>query len=231
MCTPSNGNQPSSASSGCNCRKAIKDDARSVSFARLKEVSLRAEKLLADRLGKSKRLIEDSKVQIFDRGFGIGAWAGTKRDVAFAGVGVVDGVPTEGVVSFDTDFFEGKGKCKDSDVLWLRVDIGGPIPDKLKIPLRGVGVLRDPESGGIIKMDSFELATDLLTDAKEVLKKILCILACVGWACYAACAAACVTVLACVACLIACVGASLPQFLVCLRACGYALDEIEEAIT
>lgn len=200
-------------------------------LSRLEEATQRASKLISKKLGKAKRQIEDGSVHVFDRGFGVGAWAGSKRSAIFAGVGVVDHVPTEATVEFDTDFFEGRAKGRDCEVLWVEVEVFSPVPEKYRIPLRGVGVLRDPESGHVLRAESFELATDLISDAGEVLKKILCILACVGLFCYAACSAACVAVVACIACLVACVGASLPQFLVCLKACGVAADEIEGAIT
>jgi hypothetical protein len=149
--------------------------------------------------------------------------------LVFAGVGVVDNMPTEATLAFDLSFFNAENK-ENPDVLWLEFEAMSPVPRVVKIPLRGNGVLRDPASGHLLRVEAFEVATDLISDLGDIVAVIACILACVGLFCAAICAPLCVAVIACIACLAACVGSRLPQFLVCVRACGIAVDEIRDAL-
>lgn len=181
--------------------------------------------------GKSKCLLEDAALHQFENGFGVGSWAITNSHLHFVGNGVTKNVPVAARLSFDTSFFDNGGKGKEKDVLWIDYEVTTPIPQKIRIPLRGVGVLRDPSSRNLLRCESFELATELVADVGDVAKIIACVLACVGLFCAAVCAPLCVAIIACVACLAACVGANLPQFLACVTACGIAVEGLEDALT
>jgi hypothetical protein len=201
----------------------------SIDLKRLEAAIRRADHLLAEKIAAASVQLSDAHVHIFERGFGVGAWKASDSRLVFAGVGVVDRMPTEATLTFDLSFFNGLNP-EHPDVLWLELEALSPVPRIVKLPLRGTGVLRDPATGHLLKVDAFEVATDLVTDLGDIAVVIACVLACVGLFCAALCATLCVAVIACVACLAACVGSRLPQFLICVRACGIAVDDIQDAL-
>jgi hypothetical protein len=222
------GTHPSSDRESCKCHAQVVTQHRtghSALVSRLKGAETRAETLLKAKLGEAKWQLHESHVHIFDRGFGVGAWAATESQLVIASVGAVDRVPIHATVTFDLSFFNGKNK---DDILWIELNIASPGSRVLRAPLRGIGVLRDPESGHLLRVEDFELATDLLGDIDlgDVAKAIGCILACVGLFCGLVCAPACVAIIACIACLGACVGAELEAFLICVEACHIAVGNV-----
>lgn len=218
--------------SKCGCQLPETNlNSNSVSLSRLDDARKQLNDVLSAKLKKSKCLLEDSTVHCFDNGFGVGSWAISQNKLTFAASGVVDKIPSLVSLVFDTSFFDSGSKGEDQNILWIDMDIIQPIPRKFRIPFRGVGVLRDPGSGNLLRCEDFELATDLIADVKDIAKIIACVLACVGLFCAAVCAPLCVAIIACIACLGACIGANVPQFLVCVTACGIALDKAEGALT
>ncbi len=203
----------------------------SIPLSQLDNAKEKVNTLLSKKLKKSKALLEDSTLHCFEKGFGLGSWAISEKKLTFAAYGNLDKIPSLVALEFDTSFFDSASKGKNQNIFWIDVDIIQPIPRKLKIPLRGVGVLRDPSSGNLLRCENFELATELVADVKDIAKIIACVLGCVGLFCAAFCAPLCVAIIACVACLGTCVGANLPQFLVCVTACGIALDGLEDVLT
>lgn len=200
-------------------------------LARLDKAREQLEGLLSSKLGRKKCKLEDSSMHCFDQGFGVSKWVITSNQLLFAAVGVVDKVPTQVTLNFDTSFFDTPGRGENRDVFWVELEIIEPIPRKLSVPFRGVGVLRDPSNNNLMRCDSFELAVDLIADAKDVVKTIACVLACVGLFCAAVCAPLCVAIIACIACLASCVGANLPAFLRCVSVCGIVTDGLEDVLT
>ncbi len=215
---------------GCESSENILNS-NSVSLSRLDNARKQVKKLLSKKLKKSKCLLEDSTVHCFNNGFGVGSWAISKNKLTFAASGVVDKIPSLASLVFDTSFFDTESKGKDRNILWVELNIIQPIPRKFRIPFRGVGVLRDPRNGNLLRCENFELATDLIADIKDIAKIIACILGCVGLFCAAVCAPLCVAIIACIACLGSCVGANVPQFLACVTACDIALDRAEGALS
>lgn len=227
-------NQSNSPSCGCVSQAtSTQDDTATYSLpmARLDRAREQVEGLIASKLGRKKCNLEDSSIHCFDQGFGVSKWVITSNQLLFAAAGVVNRVPTQATLNFDTSFFDTPGRAENRDILWVELEIFEPIPRKLSVPFRGVGVLRDPSNNNLMRCESFELAVDLIADVKDVVKIIACVLACVGLFCAAVCAPLCVAIIACIACLATCIGANLPAFLQCVAACGVALEGLDDAIT
>ncbi|MFO7566250.1 MAG: hypothetical protein R6X02_26645 [Enhygromyxa sp.] len=216
----------------CACAARPGTHANSVHLNRLEAAVQRGGELLKDKHKHGKAApLQDASVHVFDRGFGVGSWIGAEAQLTFAAVGVVDGVPAEATLVFDTAFFKRAGEGKDQDILWVEMQIFSPTRQTFKVPFRGVGVLRDPGTGNLLRCERFELATHLIADVGDIAKIIVCVLACVGLFCAALCGPLCITVIACIACLGACVGANTPQFLTCVTACGIAVEGIKDALS
>lgn len=221
-------------STQCSCQSNSNDksdNSFSTSLNRIENAVEANRSWLKKLQGKSRCLLEDSTLHQFENGFGVASWAITNSRLHFVANGAAGNAPVAARLSFDTSFFDNSGKGKDKEVLWIDYEVTSPIPQTLRIPLRGVGVLRDPSSGNLLRCESFELATELVADVKDIAKIIACVLACVGLFCAAICAPLCIAIIACIACLATCVGANLPQFLVCVTACGVAVEGLEDALT
>ncbi len=228
--------QNPSSSPACSCASQTEstqaeETSHAISLDRLDSAREQVEGLISKALGRKKCSLEDASFHCFDQGFGVSKWAIASNQLIFAAVGVVNQVPTQAILNFDTSFFDSAGRGENRDIFWVELEIVEPIPRKLSVPFRGVGVLRDPTNNNLMRCDHFELAVDLIADTKDVVKIIACVLACVGLFCTAVCAPLCVAIIACIACLASCVGANLPAFLRCVSACGIALDGLEDIVT
>lgn len=70
--------------------------------------------------------MHDGRIHVFENGFGVGQWTITKDRLVFAGIGVVDRVPTEATLAFKTSFFDRTSSGKDENILWGSVEISSP---------------------------------------------------------------------------------------------------------
>lgn len=146
--------------------------------------------------------------------------AGGNEDNVFLSVcSVIDKIPYDFTVRYDLSTLFKPNPENQEDIMWVDLEIINPVPKILKIPFRGIGVIRDPETGKILKVNDFEIASNLIADVGDVLRIIGCILLCAGLACGWECAAACITVVLCVECIIACAGASAVEIAECIHLC------------
>lgn len=223
-------------SQNCNCQNGTGDQPdthgkTSISLARMELSAKAARKNLTNRINDMKPLASDERSHMFPSGFCVSSGAADANSLCMSISGVVDRIPYDVTVNYDLTFFSGEGCAKGevNDILWMEIEFTSPLRRILRIPLRAIGATRDSSSGRLLSITDFEFAADLATDVKDVLKVIGCVLACVGLFCGIACGTLCLSgvgIPLCLGCLLACIGAGVPEFLLCVTACGVAVDSI-----
>jgi hypothetical protein len=215
--------------STCSCKNSAEAGTpgranRSVPWDRLAAARAAAEAELVKRLGTDKPVIQNGEAQIFDSGFSVATGGGTKSAAYISFAGVRNHIPYAFVLSYDLSILQG-AKTQDgyADVMLVELAIQSPVAVSVRIPLQAQGVLRDPDSGAVVRISNFEFVPALAGDGAEALKLALCILGCVGaacgWTCWAPCMAG---PAACIACVLACATAEGEAIMACIEACHLA---------
>jgi hypothetical protein len=152
--------------------------------------------------------------------------------VVLHGIGVenrllvsLNGVRRHSPIDVDISYELGALRAKTADdVFYIHVESRHPARFSVRIPVRLVDAIRDPETGHVIRARSVEIVPLDLSD--EDVKLIECILACGGFA-LAICVALCLYTLpvwpAFLACIAACMAEQAAEIMECIEACHMAL--------
>jgi hypothetical protein len=149
-----------------------------------------AQKNLAGLAGKGARksgleaLVKLHPLSGNHKGFGVSAAAVLGHKVVVSGAGVRGRIPFEFVLTLD---FAGMIDAKPgSEQMILSLETSGPKPSRIVAPMIPVGVLRDHETGRILRFSEFELVLEgVLLSGGPSWHCLLCLLP------IAACAVSC----------------------------------------